>query len=155
MILRVRCWLNLALNRVRQKVSLAQKSVQWKSPFGQKSVWLKSQFSHKSVQPATPLPQPHRVTCLWSPILALNIIQNCFIRMYCDSYYISFARRAPHLPRMKISLLRHDLLGEERWLISPRRRSKSLFLNGLLLGAIRTGIQVKLISHCQAVRIKQ
>ena len=54
-----------------------------------KSVWLKSQFSHKSVQPATPLPQPHRVTCLWSPILALNIIQNCFIRMYCDSYYIS------------------------------------------------------------------
>ena len=89
MILRVRCWSNLALNRVRQKVSSAKKSAQWKSPFGQKSVWLKSQFSHKSVQPATPLPQPHRITCLWSPILALNIIQNCFIRLYCDSYYIS------------------------------------------------------------------
>ena len=46
---------------------------------------------------------------------------------------------------MRISLPRHDLLGEERWLISERRRAKSLFLNGLLLGSICTGIQVKLI----------
>ena len=39
--------------------------------------------------------------------------------------------------------------------VSQRRRAKSLFLNGLLLGSVCTGIQVKLISHCQAVRIKQ
>ena len=61
----------------------------------------------------------------------------------------------PHPPRMRISLPRHDLLGEERWPISQRRRAKSLFLNGLLLGSICKGIQVKLINHCQAVRIKQ
>ena len=35
---------------------------------------------------------------------------------------------------MRISLPRHDLPGEERWLIAQRRRTKSLFLNGLLLG---------------------
>ena len=67
----------------------------------------------------------------------------------------SFAHRAPRLPRTRVSLPRHDLLGEERWPISQRRRARSLFLNGLLLGSICTGIQVKLISHCQAVRIKQ
>ena len=50
---------------------------------------------------------------------------------------------------------RHDLLGEERWPISQRRRSRSFFLNGLLLGSVCTGIQVKLINHCQAVRNKQ
>ena len=33
--------------------------------------------------------------------------------------------------------------------------AKSLFLNGLLLSAICTGIQVKVINHCQAVRIRQ
>ena len=60
----------------------------------------------------------------------------------------------PWPPWMRISLPRHDLLGEERWPISQRRRAKSLFLNGLLLGSICTGIQVKLINHCQAVRIK-
>ena len=36
-------------------------------------------------------------------------------------------------PWVKISLPRHDLLGEERWWISQRRRARSLFLNGLLL----------------------
>ena len=61
----------------------------------------------------------------------------------------------PRLPQMRISLPRHDLFGEERWLIPQRRRARSLFLNGLLLGPVCTGIQVKLISHCQAVRIKQ
>ena len=61
----------------------------------------------------------------------------------------------PCPPWMKISLPRNDLLGMERWPISHRRRAKSLFLNGLLLGSICTGIQVKLINHCQAVRIKQ
>ena len=45
-------------------------------------------------------------------------------------------RRTPWPPQMRISLPRHDLLGEERWLISQRRRAKSLFLNGLLLGSI-------------------
>ena len=38
--------------------------------------------------------------------------------------------------RMRISLPIRDLLGEERLLISQRRRSKSLFLNGLLLGSV-------------------
>ena len=61
----------------------------------------------------------------------------------------------PWPPWMKINLPRHDLLGEERWPISQRRRAKSLFLNGLLLGSFCTGIQVKLINHCQTVRIKQ
>ena len=55
--------------------------------------------------------------------------------------------QGPHRPWMRISLPRHDLLGEERWLISQRRRAKSLFLHGLLLGSFCTGIQVKLISH--------
>ena len=62
-----------------------------------------------------------------------------------------------HPPRMRISLPRHDLLGEERYLISQRRRARSLFLNGLLLGLICIGIQdiyVK-FNHCQAVMIKQ
>ena len=58
-------------------------------------------------------------------------------------------------PWMRIPLPRHDLLGEGRWLISQRRRDKSLFLNGLLLSAICPGIQVKVINHCQAVRIRQ
>ena len=58
-------------------------------------------------------------------------------------------------PWMRVSLPRHDLLGEGRWLISQRRRAKSLFLNGLLLSAICPGIQVKVINHCQAVRIRQ
>ena len=53
----------------------------------------------------------------------------------------------PWLPRMRISLPRHDLLGKERWPISQRRRAKSLFLNGLLLGSVCTGIQIKLINH--------
>ena len=47
----------------------------------------------------------------------------------------------PRLLRMRISLPRHDLLGEERWPISQRRRTLSLFLNGLLLGLVGTGIQ--------------
>ena len=38
-------------------------------------------------------------------------------------------------PWMRISLPRHDLLEEERLPISQRRRAKSLFLNGLLLGS--------------------
>ena len=42
----------------------------------------------------------------------------------------------PSPPPAAMSVPRHDLLGEERWLISQRRRAKSLFLNGLLLGFI-------------------
>ena len=49
-----------------------------------------------------------------------------------------------HQAQMRISLPRRDLL---------QRRAKSLFLNGLLLGSICTGIQIKLINHCQAVKI--
>ena len=44
-------------------------------------------------------------------------------------------------PPMRISLPRQDLLGEERWPISPRRRALSLFLNGLLLGLVCIRIQ--------------
>ena len=41
----------------------------------------------------------------------------------------------PHpLPRMRISLPRHDLLREEMWPITQRRRARSLFLNRVLLG---------------------
>ena len=56
----------------------------------------------------------------------------------CDSVWGGSAHRAPcpQPPQMRISLPRQDLLGEERWLISQRRRAKSLFLNGLLLGFI-------------------
>ena len=62
---------------------------------------------------------------------------------------------SPPPTKVRISLPRHDLLGKERWQISQRRGARSLFLNGLLLGSVCTGIQVKLISHGQAVRIKQ
>ena len=47
----------------------------------------------------------------------------------------------PRPPQMRISLPGHDLLGEERWPISQRRRAKSLFLNGFLLGSFCIGIQ--------------
>ena len=49
---------------------------------------------------------------------------------------------------MRISLPRQDLLGEERWPISPRRRALSLFLNGLLLGSVCIGMNIGCI--CKA-----
>ena len=64
-------------------------------------------------------------------------------------------RRTPPATRNENKSTKTDLLGDERWPISQRRKAKTLFLSGLLLGSICTGIQVKLISHCQAVRIKQ
>ena len=76
-----------------------------------------------------------------------------------ENVWGSFARRVPRPPQMKINLPRHDLLVEERLPISQRRRTRSLFLSRapqeLLLGSVCTEIQVKLINHCQAVRIKQ
>ena len=45
--------------------------------------------------------------------------------------------------------------GKVVYLSKGKGKGKSLFLNGLLLGSICTGIQVKLINLCQAVRIKQ
>ena len=42
----------------------------------------------------------------------------------------------PQPPLMRISLPGHGLLGEEGWQISQRRRARSLFLNGPLLGLI-------------------
>ena len=45
--------------------------------------------------------------------------------------------------------------GKVVYLSKGKGKGKSLLLNGLLLGSICTGIQVKLINHCQAVRIKQ
>ena len=53
------------------------------------------------------------------------------------------SRTSPELPKMRVSLPRHDLLAEERWPISQRRRAKSLFLHRLLLSSFYTGIQVK------------
>ena len=50
------------------------------------------------------------------------------------------------------------LLGRRGGPFSQRRRARSLFLNGFLLGLICIGIQgiyIKLINHCQAVMIKQ
>ena len=39
----------------------------------------------------------------------------------------------PHRPpQMRISLPRHDLRGEERWLISQRRRARNLFSVGFI-----------------------
>ena len=61
----------------------------------------------------------------------------------------------PQPPWMRISLPRQDLCWEERWPNSQRRMARSLLLNGLLVALICTGIQVKLINHCQAVMIKQ
>ena len=49
--------------------------------------------------------------------------------------------KSPHPLQMRVSLPRHDLLGGERWPISQRRKTRNLFLNGLLLGLICTGIQ--------------
>ena len=40
-------------------------------------------------------------------------------------------------------------------LSKEKGQEPSPLLNGLLLGSICIGIQVKLINHCQAVRIKQ
>ena len=83
---------------------------------------------------------------------------------YCTNRYKDYnkvmcggdpPRGFPRPPWMRISLPRHDLLGEERWPISQRKRAKGLFLNGLLLGSVCAEIQVKLINHCQAVRVKQ
>ena len=64
--------------------------------------------------------------------------------------------REPHLlTQMRISLPRHDLLGEEKWLISQRRRTRKLFLNGLLLGLICIGIEGKYVKLSIIVRQKR
>ena len=54
---------------------------------------------------------------------------------------------------MRISLPRHDLVGEERWPISQRKRAWNLFLNGLLLGLICIGIQGVCVCVCVCVCI--
>ena len=59
-----------------------------------------------------------------------------------DQLWGSFVHRALCPSQMKISLPRHDLLGEEKWQISQRRRTRKLFLNRLLLGLICIGIRV-------------
>ena len=45
-------------------------------------------------------------------------------------------------PQMRINLPRHDLLGEERWPISQRRRALSLSLNGLFLSSACLGMHI-------------
>ena len=87
-----------------------------------------------------------------------------FIPVYGVSWWSSVGvgvdstcRASPSAMDENESTKTRDLLGEERWPISQRRRALSLFLSGLLLGLICIGIPgiyVKL-NHCQAVRIKQ
>ena len=62
----------------------------------------------------------------------------------------STCRDAPP-PQIRISLSRQDLFGEERWPISQRRRARSLFLNGLLLGLIYIGIQGVILKAHQSL----
>ena len=63
-ILRLRCRLNLALNRVSQKASLAKKPVWWKRPFGQCLFGWKvsSATSQFSLQPPSHTPTPSPVS---------------------------------------------------------------------------------------------
>ena len=41
---------------------------------------------------------------------------------------------SPWMPQMKISLPKHDLLGEERWLISQRRKGQEPFPQWAFIG---------------------
>ena len=60
----------------------------------------------------------------------------------------------PGPPWMKKRLPRHDLLGEERWPLLKEKGPEPLS-PGAFIRFICTGIQIKLINHCQAVRVKQ
>ena len=55
----------------------------------------------------------------------------------------------------RISLPRHDLLGEERWLLLSKEKGPEPFPLWAFIRFISTGIQMKLTNHCQAVRVKQ
>ena len=74
----------------------------------------------------------------------------------------SARRPRPQLPQMRISLPRHDLLGEETWPVSQRRRARSLFLKYRAYVCVYIYVcvcvyryTVELINHCQAVMIKR
>ena len=57
----------------------------------------------------------------------------------------------PHcLPWIRISLPRHDPLRKDKWPISQRRRTRSLFLSGLSLGLICIGIQGTFVKQRKA-----
>ena len=64
--------------------------------------------------------------------------------------------RPPWPPRMRISLPRHDLLGEERWpgCFSQGEKGPEPLSPGAFIRFIRIGIQIKLINHYQAEMIK-
>ena len=52
-------------------------------------------------------------------------------------------------------LPRHDLLGEERWPFLSKEKGPESLSPGACIRFIRTGIWIKLINHCQPVRVKQ
>ena len=52
-------------------------------------------------------------------------------------------------------LPRHDLLEEERWPFLSKEKGLELFPSWAFIRFIRIGMQIKLINHCQPVRIKQ
>ena len=52
-------------------------------------------------------------------------------------------------------LPRHDLLGEERWLFLSKEKGLDHFPPRAFIRFIRIGMQIKLINHCQSVRVKQ
>ena len=52
-------------------------------------------------------------------------------------------------------LPRHDLLGEERWPFLSGGEGPQPLSPGAFIRFIRIGIQIKLINHCQSVRVKQ
>ena len=52
-------------------------------------------------------------------------------------------------------LPRHDLLGEERWPFLPKEKGPEPLSPGAFIRFIPIGIWIKLINHCQPVRVKQ
>ena len=52
-------------------------------------------------------------------------------------------------------LPRHDLLGEERWPLLSKGKGPEPLFPGAFIRFIGIGIQIKLINHCQPVRVKQ
>ena len=131
-----------------------------------KALWGKQRQRWVSICPAVPLNRAIRQIVnekkLYNPYLIVPTRLHSIWKIASSVKYANVGGLCPAEPpcpsSMRIILPRHDLIAAERWPIFQRRRALSLFLNGLLLGLICIGIQgicVKLISHCQAVMIKQ
>ena len=61
------------------------------------------------------------------------------------------ARRTSQLSWMRINLPRHDLLGEERWPVSQRRKVLNIYVPAFLLTSAHTEIHsmhIKFINQC-------